>query len=445
MSAHSAPSTSCLSVGDIPAMAKLIAMRWSCAASISAARSRVGPPSTKPSSSSSISASHRPKPHDELRHRSDSFTRSSRRRRRGSPRTPGTPRLPGGGLRPAATGPRPCGSPFPGAPGRRGPGGSPPDPRAGCLRLQLHPRAHPLEHCQKAGARRVHVHPAHHHAGPGHEQTRPHPERRREGSPGTSSDPGRTSGARSRLATTSPPSTRTGAPGGEHPLGVVAGRLGLPHPRLPVRGEAGQHQRALHLGARDRQRCAVPRSFTPGWTRRGARSSPASPLCLHRAPMARSGPSTRRIGRFRSLSSPSSVPPTRRRRRARARAACCPAVATIEHPRRSPGAARPHTAISPSRFLLLANRDAQRSEGPPWNGRPRPAPNCGPPPALSRGHRRAAPGGRWTCRPEPPLSPPATPHDRHGPAPSSTEPATDRPMPRPPRHPAHQLLELRRR
>ena len=52
---------------------------------------------------------------------------------------------------------------------------------------------------------------------------------------------------------------------GEHPLGVVAARLGLDDRRRPVGGERGEQHARLDLGAGDRQRVrGSPRSGAAG-------------------------------------------------------------------------------------------------------------------------------------------------------------------------------------
>ena len=289
-------------------------MRWSCAASISAARSRVGPRSTKPSSSSSMSVPIARSPRTSCFSRSDSFTRSSL-----APRTRVSPdawlaTTARRGISSSSEGtsagrisvPRSAWPPRT----RSVATGSPARDASGSSSTRAPIRSSTARKPVRVGFTST---PRTTTLAPGTSRPAPTQNAADEGSPGTSSDPGRTSGARSRRRHHLPaldPDRR--APGGEHPLGVVAGRLGLAHPRLPVRREAGQHQRALHLGAGDRADGApFPGAWPPARPGGAPARRPGPPCPSIRAPIARSGPSTRRIGRLRSEASPSSVHPTR--------------------------------------------------------------------------------------------------------------------------------------
>ena len=224
-------------------------MRWSCAASISGRLEPRRPRSTKPIISSSMSVPIARRPRTSCFSRSDSFTRSSL-----APLTRVSPDAwltttarkgdlvqQRGDLGRATR---------PGAAGRRGPAASPPGrpremPPAPAPPARPSARAPPGSR-SASGSRPPRAPPR----SPGTRRPAPIPNAADE-VPGTSSDPGRAA-ARGLALTACRLHPDRRSPRGEHPLGVVAGRSSARAGReSPISSEAGQHQRALHLGTGD--------------------------------------------------------------------------------------------------------------------------------------------------------------------------------------------------
>ena len=126
-----------------------------------------------------------------------------------------------------------------------------------------------------------------------------------DGSPGTSRSNGSTA-RRARRATVRPSTVDRRAERGEHALGVVARRRGRHDLGRAVGLQPGEEQRRLHLRAtRPASSWRMPAQRAAA-DRRAARASPSSrpSTC---APIARSGSTTRAIGRSRSDASPVST------------------------------------------------------------------------------------------------------------------------------------------
>ena len=191
------------------------------------------------------------------------------------------------------------------------------------------------------------------------------------------------------------------AAGAEHPLGVVARGHGLGHAGLAVRGEAGQQDRRLHLGAAAR---AWRSRSAPGGARpvtaSGSSVAPRRPAKA--APIARSGSTTRPIGRRRSDASPSSTANSGRpASRPATRRVVVPGVAAVEDLLgldEGVAARRDHAVVDAAR---RARRRARRSRPAPprparWSGRPRRRPAAAI--RLSPSASSASSRARWEMR-----------------------------------------------
>ena len=125
-----------------------------------------------------------------------------------------------------------------------------------------------------------------------------------DGSPGIAASNACGAPDRTRIVVASTRSMRR-AERGQHPLGVVAARVRLGDLGDAARLQAGEHERGLHLRARDRRARARSRRSAPPSTVSGGNAPSSGPsMC---APIARNGSTIRRMGRRRSDSSPDSV------------------------------------------------------------------------------------------------------------------------------------------
>ena len=194
-----------------------------------------------------------------------------------------------------------------------------------------------------------------------------------EKSAGTTIRPASSALGRLRRRRASPSRRDVGAGGGQHALGVVAGRQRLDHPRLALGQQPGEEQAGLDLGAGDRQlvgrcRAAARRATSSG----GRRSSRALELGAH--PAQRLGDPVDRAAADRVVAVE------------RPLAALLPGEPARQQPQQGAGVAD-----------VDRRRSRRRAGRRPGSAARRPAPRAsldpGAPSACDRGQRRARVGG----------------------------------------------------
>ena len=144
------------------------------------------------------------------------------------------------------------------------------------------------------------------------------------------------------------------APGPKHPLGVVARRDLFRDPRLAVRGETREQDRRLQLRARDGRLVVDRGQRRAAGDRERQQRAPRRPA--KRAPIARSGSTTRPIGRRRSDASPSSTAKSGRPARTPAsRRAVVPELPQSRTPRARGARRRPASGRGSRRARRVGN------------------------------------------------------------------------------------------
>ena len=366
-------------------------MRWSCAASMAAARSRRRAAQHEAVVELVDVGAHRPEPEHELPEPVGLL----------HPQLPGSgdPRLSGGLARHhrqerqlvqqrGNLGGEDLGPPessLPAADPERG------HRIAGARRLglELHPRPHPLR--APTGSRSASGFtstPRTTTLAPGTRSPAPTQNAAEDGSPGTSSASGSASGRRRRVdhhLAGLHPDRRT--PGGEHPLGVVARRLGLADPRLAVGGQPGEDQRALHLCAGDgepvRHAGQGRRRLDPERRTLVLRSAlPLHPRA-HR-PERREHPAHRPAPERGITVEGAGTPAPRRRARAAAASSSRCSRSRADRPARvNPAGPTPRTVTGAGASRLHHATPPARGGTPPSSARRRRARGCGPASASS--------------------------------------------------------------